>query len=161
MTTTRVDRDKVAAALPAEAVKISVDPSTEPFWQAARERRLVAPRCADCGTFRLPPTPFCWRCQSAAVDWTELSGRATVYTYTVVEGYPGLPEITLVPAVVDLPDAPGARLVTNVVGVDPADVSIGTELIVDFHPISDGWLLPVFRVAGPPAKASTAKEQPA
>ena len=54
--------------------------------------------------------------------------------------------------VVDLPDAPGARLVTNVVGVDPADVSIGTELTVDFHPISDGWLLPVFRVAGPPAK---------
>ncbi len=156
MTSAPAGHVKVAAALPAEAVKISVDPGTEPFWQAARERRLVVPRCADCGTFRLPPTPFCWRCQSAAVDWTELSGRAVVYTYTVVDGYPGLPDITLVPAVVDLPDAPGARLVTNVVGADPADVSIGTELTVDFHPISDGWLLPVFRVAGRPAK-----EQPA
>jgi uncharacterized protein len=139
---------RVAAALPAGAVTISVDPSTEPFWHAARDRRLVAPRCADCGTFRLPPTPFCWRCQSPRVDWTELSGRATVYTYTVVNGYPGLPDITLVPAVVDLPDAPGVRLVSNVVGVDPAEVRIGTELIVDFHPIADGWLLPVFLVAG-------------
>lgn len=156
MTSTPAGHAKVAAALPAEAVKISVDPATEPFWQAARERRLVAPRCADCGTFRLPPTPFCWRCQSAGVDWTELSGRAVVYTYTVVDGYPGLPDVTLVPAVVDLPDAPGARLVTNVVGVDPADVSIGTELTVDFHPISDGWLLPVFRVAGQPAKEQQA-----
>src|ERR1700743_1165101 len=117
-----------ATARRAEAVSISPDPRTEPFWQARRERRLVAPKCADCGTFRLPPTPFCWRCQSAAVDWTELSGRATVYTFTVVNGYPGLPDITLVPAVVDLPDAPGTRLVSNVVDVDPADVQIGTEL---------------------------------
>ena len=147
---------KLATALPAWAVKISTDPSTEPFWQAAKERRLVAPRCADCGTFRLPPTPFCWRCQSAAVDWTELSGRATVYTFTVVNGFPGLPDVTLVPAVVDLPDAPGTRLVTNIVGVDPAEVEIGAELTVDFHPIADGWLLPVFRMAGP-----TAKERPA
>ncbi len=152
---------KLATALPAGAVRISTDPSTEPFWQAARERRLVAPKCADCGTFRLPPTPFCWRCQSAAVDWTELSGQATVYTFTVVNGYPGLPDITLVPAVVDLPDAPGTRLVTNIVGVDPAEVEIGTELTVDFHPIADGWLLPVFRVADPPATDNTAKEHPA
>ena len=85
---------RLATALPAGAVRISTDPSTEPYWQAARERRLVAPRCADCGTFRLPPTPFCWRCQSAAVDWTELSGRATVYTFTVVNGFPGLPDVT-------------------------------------------------------------------
>lgn len=143
-----------ATALPADFVKIAVDPSTEPFWQAARERRLVAPRCADCGTFRLPPTPFCPSCQSTAVDWTELSGRATVYTYTVVSGFPGLPDITLVPVVVDLPDAPGARLVSNVIGVDPAEVAIGTELTVDFHPVSDGWLLPVFRVAAPPAQGT-------
>ena len=138
---------KVATALPAEVVKISTDPSTEPFWRAARQGRLVAPRCADCGTFRLPPTPFCPKRQSVSVDWTELSGRATVYTYTVVHGFPGLPDITLVPVVVDLPDAPGARLVTNVIDVDPAEVKIGTELTVDFHPISGGWLLPVFRMA--------------
>jgi uncharacterized OB-fold protein len=156
MTRTRGSGAKIATALPAEVVQISVDPSTEPFWLAARERRLVAPRCAGCGTFRLPPTPFCWRCQSAAVNWTELSGRASVYTYTVVDGYPGLPDITLVPAVVDLPDAPGARLVTNIVGVHPADIAIGTELTVDFHQISDGWLLPVFRVADPSAKEQQA-----
>jgi len=149
----------LATALPASAVTIATDPSTEPFWQAARERRLVAPRCADCGRFRLPPTPFCPHCQSTAVDWTELSGRAVVYTFTVVRGYPGLPDITLVPAVVDLPDAPGARLVTNVVGCDPADVAIGAELTVDFHPVSDGWLLPVFRLAGPPGAARAVREQ--
>ena len=76
-----------------------------------------------------------------------LSGRAEVYSFAVVHGYPGLPDLTLVPVVVDLPDAPGARLVSNVVDIDPAEVTIGMALTVDFHPIADGWLLPVFRKA--------------
>jgi uncharacterized OB-fold protein len=134
-----------AQALPADRVRITTDTSTEPFWQAAKQERLVAPKCADCGTFRLPPTPFCPQCQSTAVDWTELSGRATVFSFSVVHGFPGLPDITLVPAVLDLPDAPGARLVSNVVGVEPEKVEIGMEVEVLFSPISDGWLLPLFR----------------
>ncbi|MFI0961325.1 Zn-ribbon domain-containing OB-fold protein [Streptomyces sp. NPDC021080] len=137
----------MATALPSEQVRITTDPTTEPFWQAAKERRLVAPRCGACGHFRLPPTPYCPECQSAEVDWVELAGRAVVYSFAVVHGFPGLPDVTLVPAVVDLPDAPGARLVSNIVGVDPEAVEIGMELTVDFHPIADGWLLPVFRPA--------------
>jgi uncharacterized OB-fold protein len=144
---------RIATALPSDVVRIATDRVTEPFWQAAKQRRLVAPRCGDCGTFRLPPTPFCPECQSTAVDWPQLSGRATVYSFAVVHGYPGLPDLTLVPAVVELPDAPGARLVTNVVGVEPADVRIGLALTVDFHPINDGWLLPVFRVAAEEVEA--------
>lgn len=140
---------ELATVLPAESVHITTDPSTEPFWQAAKERRLVAPKCGDCGTFRLPPSPFCPECQSASVQWQELSGAATVYSFAIVRGYPGLPDITLVPVVVDLPDAPGARLVSNVVDVAPSDVYIGMPLQVDFHPISDGWLLPIFRVVQP------------
>ncbi len=139
----------LATALPAGLVTISMDAVTEPFWLAARERRLTAPRCAACDTFRLPPTPYCPNCQSKAVDWPTLSGRGVVYSYTVVRGYPGRPDLLLVPAVVELPDAPGARLVTNVIDIDPADVHIGQALTVDFHPIADDWLLPVFRADGP------------
>ncbi|WP_433526117.1 Zn-ribbon domain-containing OB-fold protein [Nocardia pseudovaccinii] len=138
---------RLATALPSDFVAITTDSVTEPFWQAARQRRLVAPQCADCATFRLPPTPFCPECLSTAVDWPELSGRAIIYSFAVVHGFPGLPDVTLVPAVVDLPDAPGARLVTNVIDIEPEQVRIGMELIVDFHPISHGWLLPVFRKA--------------
>jgi hypothetical protein len=42
-----------AQALPGEQVHITTDPSTEPFWTAAQQDRHVAPKCADCGTFRL------------------------------------------------------------------------------------------------------------
>jgi uncharacterized OB-fold protein len=134
-----------STALPGENVHITTDPYTEPFWQAAKDDRLVAPKCADCGTFRLPPTPFCPSCRSTNVDWTELSGRAEVFSFSVVHGYPGIPDITLVAAVLDLPDAPGARLVSNIVDVDPAGVSIGDQVEVFFSPIADGWKLPLFR----------------
>lgn len=138
---------RIASALPSDRITITTDAATEPFWVAAKERRLVAPRCAECGEFRLPPTPFCPQCQSTQVDWVQLSGRARIYSFAVVNGFPGLREITLVPAVVELPDAPGARLVSNVIDARPEDVEIGAELVVDFHPINGGWLMPVFRLA--------------
>ncbi|MBJ7336504.1 OB-fold domain-containing protein [Mycolicibacterium sp.] len=136
----------LATVIPGEHVRIAVNKDTEPFWVAAKERRLVAPQCAECMTFRLPPTPFCPNCRSKQVNWIELSGSATVYSFAVVHGFPGMPDLVLVSAVLDLPDAPGARLVSNVVDVDPADVTIGMSVRVDFSPITDGWLLPVFRV---------------
>ncbi|MFE9096768.1 Zn-ribbon domain-containing OB-fold protein [Streptomyces sp. NPDC007264] len=138
-----------AQALPGDRVHITTDSATEPFWQAAKERRLVACECADCGHFRMPPTPFCPECQSTAVDWVRLSGQGEVYSFTVIHGFPGLPDVTMVAAVVDLPDAPGARLVSNIIDVDPADVRIGMRLAVDFWPIADGWQLPVFRAVEP------------
>jgi uncharacterized OB-fold protein len=136
-----------ADVLPGEQVHITTNSSTEPFWQAAKEKRLVAPKCARCGHFRLPPTPFCPECQSTDVDWVQLSGEAVVYSFAVVHGFPGLPDITMVPVVVDLPDAPGARLVSNVVDVVPEQVRIGMRLQVDFTPIADGWNRPIFRIA--------------
>ncbi|NYI75531.1 Zn-ribbon domain-containing OB-fold protein [Nocardioides panzhihuensis] len=138
----------LATALPSETVHITTNPVTEPFWQAAKERRLTAAQCAVCGAFRMPPTPFCPECQSDSIAWPELSGAATLYSFAVVHGFPGLPDITLVSAVVDLPDAPGARLISNIIDIDPDEVEIGMSLTVDFHPISDDWLLPVFRASG-------------
>ena len=135
----------LSSALPGENVHITTDAYTEPFWQAAKEDRLVAPKCAYCGTFRLPPTPFCPNCQSTDVQWPSLSGRATVFSYSVVHGFPGLPDIVIIAAVLDLPDAPGARLVSDIVGIDPDDVKIGMEVEAFFSPIADGWKLPLFK----------------
>ncbi|WP_163551417.1 Zn-ribbon domain-containing OB-fold protein [Candidatus Frankia alpina] len=133
----------LTTTLPPAGIQITTDSATEPFWQAAKENRLVAPKRADCGTFR----PFCPNCQSQNVDWVTLSGRATVFSFSIVAGVPGQPELTLAAVVVDLPDAPGARLVSNVVDADPSAVQIGTPFVVDFVEIADGWKLPVFRVA--------------
>jgi uncharacterized OB-fold protein len=135
----------LAGTLPAENILISTDTSTEGFWLAAKENRLVAQQCAKCGHFRMPPTPFCPECQSTDHTWPELSGRGTVYSFAVVHGFPGIPDALLVAAVISLEGAGDARLVTNVVDVDPEKVHIGMEVTVDFVDIADDWKLPVFR----------------
>ena len=139
---------RISVALPAESVTIATDRFTEPFWEAARSGRLVAARCGQCGKFRMPPTPFCPGCRSMEIHWTELSGTATVFSFTVVTRHPAVGEILMVPAVLDLDGAPGARLVSPIVGVDPADVQIGMPVTVEFVPIADGWQLPVFTSLG-------------
>jgi len=81
------------------------------------------------------------------VDWTELSGEAEVFSFSVMHGFPGLPDLIIVAAVLDLPDAPGARLVSNVVDCDPDTVAIGDRVQVFFSPIADGYKIPLFRPA--------------
>src|SRR5690349_23737047 len=53
-----------------DALPISATPRTKPFWDAAREHRLVLLQCASCGEFRHPPRPICPYCASFDGQWT-------------------------------------------------------------------------------------------
>src|SRR5258705_4918575 len=96
--------------LPPEVIAISTSPSTDPFWKAAGEHRLVIPQCTTCGTFRLPPSPFCFHCRAQDVDWIEHDGAGQIYSFTVIRHavIPAVAEaLPLVAAVVDLPGTGG------------------------------------------------------
>lgn len=134
-----------AGLLPGDQVRIAMNPDSEPFWIAAREERLTMACCAECGTFRLPPLPRCPSCRSTEVTWPDLNGRGEVHSFSVVHGYPGNPELVMIAAVINLVDAPGPRLVTNLVDLKPSRAAIGMHVQVVFSPIADGWKLPVFR----------------
>lgn len=126
------------------------DAWTSPFWDAAREHRLVAPRCGACGTFRLPPTAFCWKCRSQDTEWVDLPGRGTVYTFTVARHAltPAAQDATpYVVAVIALEGAGGARLISNVVGVPCEEVTIGMPVEVVFDDVTPTSTIPRFRPA--------------
>ena len=75
--------------------------------------------------------------------WETLSGDATVHAFTVVHRAPD-PSVA-VPYVVALVElAEGARLMTNLVDVDPADVRVGAAVRVRFRRLADDLALPVF-----------------
>lgn len=139
----------MAVAVPGDHIRITTDTWTEPFWQAAKERRLTAAQCGDCGHFRMPPTPFCPQCQSQNTRWPDLPGTGVVFSFAICtrSPYPDVPDFVYVPVVVDLDGAPGARLVSNLVGLDASDVTIGMKVQVDWNPIRDDWVLPIFRPA--------------
>lgn len=138
-----------ARLLPGDQIAITTNPDTEPFWQAAKEGRLTACQCAQCGAFRMPPTPYCPECQSREKNWPTLPGTATVFSFAICNKNPKTGEDYIyVPVVVDLDGAPGARLNANVTGCDAEDVLIGMKVTVEWTPIQDGWVLPNFRAAG-------------
>jgi uncharacterized OB-fold protein len=124
------------------------DAETQPFWDAAREARLLIKRCRACGRPHFYPRPFCPHCWSDDVEWEEASGRATLYTFSIVRRNdlpPFNERVPYVAAVVDLDE--GVRMLSNVVDCDLDDVVIGMPLAVAFRAETDEISVPVFRPA--------------
>lgn len=126
------------------------NPDTAPYWQAAREERLLMQRCRACGHVRFPPSHLCPKCHGADGDWAELSGRGSVASFTVMRRAPTPAYAARVPyvlALIDLDEGP--RMMANVLGDDALGVAIGDRVEVVFEARGeDGFKLPQFRRAG-------------
>src|SRR5664279_3804621 len=100
--------------LPSEFVSFVSNPATEPFWAAAREHRLVLPRCTHCAKFRFPPAAFCWNCRHQDVEWVEHDGNGELYSFTVMR-HAVIPQfadaLPIVIGVVELPNTNSCRLI--------------------------------------------------
>jgi hypothetical protein len=114
------------------------------FWDAAAARRLVAQRCAECGTIRHPPRPMCAVCGALGIEVVELSGRGRVLSCVALH-YPQNPrfDYPVLGALIDLDE--GIRLVSNIVDAQLADVAIGDRVEVTFAATDDEGAVPVFR----------------
>lgn len=132
---------------PPELFKLSTNSWTKPFWDATTRHVLVAACCQACGTFRMPPTPFCPACQSQAIDWIELSGSGSVYSYTIVDRaiFAGMEaHLPYVPAVIDLDGAKGVRLISNLVEIDLEKIAVGMPVSVVWDDHANGVSVPRF-----------------
>jgi uncharacterized OB-fold protein len=120
---------------------------TRPFWAAAREGRLVIQRCAECRHYNHPPRAACDACLSTDLTFEAVSGRGSVWSFTVmhqksVAGFEdAVPYLT---ALVELDEQPLLLLVTNIPGADPATLRVGEKVHVIFEAVSDGFVLPQF-----------------
>lgn len=137
----------MSEAAPSRAVPMVTD-LTRPFWDAAKEGRLVIQRCDDCAYYNHPPKPRCDSCHSGSLSFAEVSGRGTVWSFTVmhqqsVAGFEGT--VPYVTALVELEEQPMLLLTTNLPGTAAADVRIGAPVRVDFEPLTDDIALPQFR----------------
>lgn len=131
--------------LPALAPTITLE--TAPFWEAAGKGQLVLPRCDSCSTVIWYPRLFCPACGSNEISWIDSAGTGTVYSFTIVRKGQG-PFAAAAPyvlAYVELDEGP--RVMTNVVGCDPADVSVGQRVSVVFAPTDNGTALARFQPA--------------
>lgn len=120
----------------------------QPFWDSLAEHGVKVQKCDDCGTYRYAPKEICNRCYSAGYSWSPVSGRGTVYTYTVVHRAP-------TPAYQD--DAPytlvhvemeeGFRMVGILTGPEPQSVAVGQPVRATYRQLSPDWTILEFEPA--------------
>lgn len=117
---------------------------SRPFWEAAREHRLKLQRCATCSAFRWTPQALCPECWSDAYEWTQVSGRGTLYSYTIVHRAPTTTFVTpYIVAVVALEEGP--LMLTQLIDCDPSAVSMEMPVEVAFQTADENVSLYCFR----------------
>lgn len=123
-------------------------PWSQPFWDAARERRLVLKTCLDCGHVDHPPYLYCTECGGDHHEWRLASGMATVVAYAVnTYSVPAafMEDLPYVLAIIKLPEGP--QMISNIVECDHAELRNGMALEVVFHEAEQGFVLPKWRPA--------------
>ncbi len=113
-------------------------PLTAPYWQGLREGRIRLQRCRNCDGWVFYPRNRCNHCLSAALEWRDVDGTATLYTFTIARQATAPHFVDDVPqrlAVVELTE--GVRLTSTLVNVDDADIRIGMPLRPVFDTVSD------------------------
>ena len=116
------------------------DASTRAFWDAAREGRLLLGRNTATGAVHYPPRPVCPFDDAGEVELVAAAGTGTVYAFSVMRA-----AVPYVIAYVELTEGP--RIMTNVVGCDPAAVRIGGAVRLTFVASEDGQPIPMFTPA--------------
>lgn len=120
---------------------------TQEFWDAAKRHELVIPRCRVCNSYFWYPREACPSCLRADWEWSPVSGKARLHTFTVVR-QPSNPafneDVPYAYALVQLDEGP--RMISNVVDCPiPDGLAIDMRLEVSFDDVTDEWTLPKFR----------------
>lgn len=107
-------------------------------FEAAAQGRLAVRECTACGLLFHYPRPFCPRCHSAELTWTDLCGDATVLVAAVVSRPPwnDLPRPARYSVVV-VRLAEGPQMLSTVECCDPAAVVPGMAVRAAFERVGD------------------------
>ena len=122
---------------------------TQPFWDAAANKKLVMQRCRSCDAFEWCPHPSCTECGSDHLEWTTVSGRGTIFSFTIVRqvtdrrGREFENDVPYIAAWIDLEEGP--RFCSNVVDCPIDTIAIGMPVEVVFEETGGGIFLPKFR----------------
>ena len=117
-----------------------------PFWEAAREHKLLIQRCGDCGKYIFYPRMCCPECFSSSLVRVESSGRGVIYSFTIVENNPPsafLGDLPYVIAIVRLEE--GVQMLSNIVDWDSKTLRCDMPVTVTFEKLDEEFTLPKFK----------------
>jgi len=125
------------------------DPLDLPFWKSCREGRFLVHRCDACGRSYWPAS-LCVEHGSQSMRWVPVSGRGTLYTYTVMHhAYtPAMKGRTpYVVGVIKLEEGPFFH--SNVIDCPLEAITVDMPLVAVMTQHESGLTMPVFRPCAP------------
>jgi uncharacterized OB-fold protein len=123
-----------------------LDTTNRPFWDGARQGKLLLQYCKACGDTRFPPSHVCPNCLSSDQDWKQASGKGKLESWVDMhraywDGFKG--ELPYRVCLVRLEEGP--VMVSSL--VDKTDnLRMGQPVRVVFDAVTDEVTLPKFTV---------------
>ncbi|HSV50039.1 MAG TPA: Zn-ribbon domain-containing OB-fold protein, partial [Candidatus Acidoferrales bacterium] len=112
---------------------LPVEPFTiEQFYKFLQDGKLMAGICQKCKKVHLPPRPYCDKCGSQQFSWLNISGKAKLVTYTIINVAPQQFQSMTPYAVGIVQLSGGMRIPGMIQGVPHDQLKIGMNLLVDF-----------------------------
>ena len=132
-----------------------ITPEARPYWDGARDGKLMIPRCQACGWPFMYPRVACPFCASRDIAWIQASGRGRLHSFAIAHQILNKAfkvKTPVVLAMVELDEGP--RLLTNLVNVAPDPTVLKCDIPVEvvFEKLTDQVTLPMFQ----PAAGATA-----
>jgi uncharacterized OB-fold protein len=130
---------------PSRLLPVDDDLDTGPFFQAAKRGELVIQRCNRCDAVLHVPRAYCHTCGSWETRWQPVSGRGSLYSWTVIthQVHPAYPTPYTV-LLVKVDDC-GANLIGSLPG--SPELHAGQPMEVWFDELRDGVVMPNWRPA--------------
>jgi uncharacterized OB-fold protein len=121
-------------------------PTSQPFWDAAKQHRLVLQRSKKTGAYIYYPRSVSPFGPDDELEWTEVSGHGIVYSFTIARR-PTAPQwadaVPYAIAIVELEEGP--HLTANIIDCPVDDVRIGMPVVAAFVDVTPDVTLVQFR----------------
>lgn len=113
---------------------------TKQFWEALQQGKWITTVCKSCEKKTFPPKTACPHCWSPDVEWSDLSERGTLYSWTRIHAAPAAfaSETPYTAGIVDLEC--GIRLACRLVAPDDLTLSPGLPIQMVVLSYQDGPL---------------------
>jgi len=116
-------------------------PVSQPFWDGLAQHRILVQFSPSLNRYVFYPRLLAPGTLADDLQWREIDGAGTLYTFTVARRPTGPPWVDAVPqllAVVQW-DA-GPRISTELVDVDPGDIAIGMRVQPVFYDLPEAGI---------------------
>ena len=125
-------------------------PTVEQYQKNIEEENFQAYKCVECNAVIAPPSGSCYSCGGTKMEWTKVSGKGTIVSFTVIHIAPEefQEEVPYIIAIIELEEA--TRVTARLLGYDPLkpeEIKTGTPVVLTYEKGASGKTYLAFKPA--------------